>query len=178
MSDEMPSQPGPILVRPVRSSRDRRIFLEFPWRIYHRDPLWVPPLLPDRRKAIDPRRGVFFQRGDAQLFVAWRDGKPVGTISAAEDRAYNAAMGKRECMFGFFECIDDKRVARALLQGAAEWAAGRGLLTLGGPFNLDYEDAYGVLVEGRDRPPVVLCGHTPRLLPGLLRRMGICAAAR
>jgi len=161
MSDTMPTPPAAILVRPVRSSRERRLFLEFPWRIYRHDPLWVPPLLPDRRKAIDPLRGVFFQRGEAEFFIAWRDGEPVGTISAAEDRAYNSAMAKRECMFGFFECIDDTTVAQALVRKAAEWAASRGLLTLGGPFNLDYEDAYGVLVEGRDRPPVILCGHTP-----------------
>jgi GNAT superfamily N-acetyltransferase len=157
----MPSPTGPILVRPAHNARDRRAFLEFPWHIYRRDPLWVPPLLKDRRRAIDPRKGVFFQRGEAEFFVAWRDGVPVGTISAAEDRAYNASMGKHECMFGFFDCVDDAQVARFLLRQAAAWAAQRGLLTLGGPFNLDYEDAYGVLVEGRDRPPVILCGHTP-----------------
>jgi len=145
----------------VRNARDRRTFLEFPWRIYKSDPLWVPPLLSERRKTIDPSRGVFFKRGEAELFIAWRGGTPVGTICAAVDKAYNAAMNKHECMFGFFECIDDAAVAAALIRRAAAWAAGRGLLTLGGPFNLDYEDAYGVLVEGRDRPPVILCGHTP-----------------
>jgi GNAT superfamily N-acetyltransferase len=157
----MHSPPGPINVRPVRTARERRIFLEFPWKIYRNDPLWVPPLAADRRKATDPRTGVFFKRGEADFFIAWRGGTPVGTVCAAEDRAYNTAMRKRECMFGFFECVDDSDVARALLRTAAVWADGRGLLTLGGPFNLDYEDAYGVLVEGRDRPPVILCGHTP-----------------
>jgi GNAT superfamily N-acetyltransferase len=150
-----------INVLPVRTTRDRRIFLEFPWRIYRHDPLWVPPLLPDRRKATDRRTGVFFQRGEAEFFIAWQDRTPVGTICAAEDRAYNTSMRKSECMFGFFDCVDDQQCARSLLRRAAEWAESRGLLTLGGPFNLDYEDAYGVLVEGRDRPPVILCGHTP-----------------
>jgi GNAT superfamily N-acetyltransferase len=164
--------PGTIDVLPVRNACDRRIFLEFPWRIYRNDPLWVPPLLPDRRKAIDRRKGVFFQRGEAEFFIAWRDGRPVGTISAAEDRAYNTAMGKRECMFGFFECVNDQQCAQALIRQAAEWAAGRGLLTLGGPFNLDYEDAYGVLVEGRDRPPVILCGHTPPYYQGFFEGSG------
>ena len=60
----------------------------------------------------------------------------------------------------------------ALLRQAAVWAAGRGLLTLGGPFNLDYEDAYGVLVEGRDRPPVMLCGHTPAYYQGFFEGTG------
>jgi GNAT superfamily N-acetyltransferase len=157
----MSDAPGSVTVQPVRNDRDRRIFLEFPWKIYRHDPLWVPPLLADRRRATDPRTGVFFKRGEAEFFIAWRDGVPVGTICAAVDKAYNASMQKSECMFGFFECVNDAQAARALLRQAADWAKRRGLLTLGGPFNLDYEDAYGVLVEGRDRPPVILCGHTP-----------------
>jgi len=70
-------------------------------------------------------------------------------------------MHVKECMIGFFDCVDQPDVARALFDAAAGWAASRGLTCLSGPFNLDIEDAYGVLVEGRDRPPVMLCGHTP-----------------
>jgi len=168
----MPPIAGPIHVVPLRNARERRIFLEFPWRIYRNDPLWVPPLLPDRRKAIDRRTGVFFQRGEAEFFIAWRDGTPVGTICAAEDRAYNTSMQRRECMFGFFDCVNDQQCARALFRRAAEWAACRDLRTLGGPFNLDYEDAYGVLIEGRERPPVILCGHTPPYYQGLFEGSG------
>ena len=152
----------PLQVTPVRSARDRRAFLEFPWKVYRDDPLWVPPLLSDRRKATDPATGTFFRRGEADFFLARRGGRVVGTICAAEDRAYNADMHQSECMFGFFECFPgDREIPLALVREAARWAAARGLATLGGPFNLDYEDGYGVLVEGRDRPPVVLCGHTP-----------------
>ena len=175
MTAVMPHDAGSIEVLPARNARDRRIFLEFPWRIYKADPLWVPPLLADRRKAIDPAKGVFFKRGEADFFIAWRGGTPVGTICAAEDKAYNAAMHKRECMFGFFECVEDARVAAALIRQAAVWAAGRGLLTLGGPFNLDYEDAYGVLIEGRDRPPVILCGHTPAYYQAFFEGTGFTA---
>jgi GNAT superfamily N-acetyltransferase len=132
----------------------------------------VPPLLRERRKAIDVRKGAFFQRGEAEFFIAWRKGRPVGTICAAEDRTYNAAMGKREWMFGFFECVNDPLAARALIRQAAQWGGARGLLTLGGPFNLDYEDAYGVLIDGRDRPPVILCGHTPPYYQGFFEGFG------
>jgi len=161
-----------VEVLPVRTGREKRLFLTFPWRIYAGDPLWVPPLLADREKAVDPSRGVFFRRGEAELFIAWRDGRPVGTICAAEDRALNERLGKRECMFGFFESIDDEGVARAMIERVSRWASDRGLDTLGGPFNLDYEDGYGVLVEGRDRPPVMLCGHTPPYYQGFFERAG------
>lgn len=69
--------------------------------------------------------------------------------------------GTCDCMIGFFEYIEDEQVFLALLDTARTWAQLHGLNALYGPFNLDYEDSYGVLVEGRDRPPVLLCGHTP-----------------
>jgi GNAT superfamily N-acetyltransferase len=150
-----------IEIRPVRLANDRRTFLLFPWQIYRHDPLWVPPLLPERAARIDPRRGTFFRRGKAEFFIAWRGKEPVGTICAAEDQAVNSQRGLHDCMFGFFECIQDYQTACALFEAAAAWARSQGLETLYGPFNLDYEDSYGILIEGRDRPPVLLCGHTP-----------------
>ena len=161
-----------IEVLPVRGGRQKRLFLEFPWRVYAGDPLWVPPLLPERSRAIDPHQGVFFQRGSAEYFIAWRNGKPVGTISAAEDRALNERTGRKECIFGFFECINEAGAARALVDTAAGWARMRGLDALSGPFNLDYEDGYGVLIEGRDRPPVMLCGHSPPYYKGFMEACG------
>ncbi|MBN1248966.1 MAG: GNAT family N-acetyltransferase, partial [Anaerolineae bacterium] len=162
----------PITVTPIHNSRDRRIFLTFPWRIYKGDPLWVPPLVRDRAEATDPARGAFFKRGEAQCFVAWRDGVPVGTICAGEDRFANEHRGKRECIFGFFDYVDDDAVASALLARAIAWARQRDLNALFGPFNLDYENAYGVLLEGRDRPPTLLCGHTPPYYVGFMDRYG------
>jgi GNAT superfamily N-acetyltransferase len=161
-----------IQIRPVRTRRERRAFLTLPWRIYHNDPLWVPPLLSERAKTIDPERGSFFQHGEAECFVAWREGRAVGTVCAAEDSELNALLQQRECTFGFFECIDDDAVAEAMLNTVQAWAAARALDTITGPFNLDRENAYGVLIEGRDRPPVLLCGHTPPYYQDLLERIG------
>lgn len=150
-----------VVVRPVCTRAERRAFLAFPWRIFRDDPLWVPPLLPDWADRIDPRKGIFFKRGEAEFFIAWRGGEPVGTICAAEDREMNAERSLRECVFGFCNFVDDYAVFEALISTAKAWAQARGLVQIAGPYNLDYEDSYGVLVEGRDRPPVMLCGHTP-----------------
>jgi GNAT superfamily N-acetyltransferase len=160
-----------VQMTPVRTRAEKREFLTFPWRIYADDPLWVPPLLPERAKFIDPARGPFFKRGTAEFFIARRRGVPVGTICAAEDRALNERTGDRECMFGFFDCVDEE-AAGALFDHAERWAAARGLTHLAGPINLDPEDSYGVLVEGRDRPPVLLCGHSPVAYQGWFERAG------
>ena len=161
-----------IDVRPIRTARERRVFLTFPWVIYRDDPLWVPPLLPERARVIDPARGAFFKRGQAEFFIAWRDRRPVGTICTAEDPPTNELRGTRECLWGFFECVDDDAVAAALFDRVKDWARPRDLNALYGPFNLDYEDSYGILIEGRDRPPALMCGHTPPYYQRLVEAQG------
>jgi GNAT superfamily N-acetyltransferase len=162
----------PVHIEPAVSVRERYQFLSFPWRIYKDDPLWVPPLMPQRSKVIDPERGKFFQDGYAELFIAWRDGEPVGTISCGEDQTATESRGFGECQIGFFECIEDYDVAKALFDRALEWAADHDLTRVRGTYNLDREDSRGILVEGRDRPPAIYCGHTAPYYPGYFERFG------
>jgi len=161
-----------IEVRPVHDKHERKAFLAFPWRIYRRDPFWVPPLLSNRDSNTDPAHGPFFKHGRAEFFVAWKDGQPVGTICAAEDKNNTAVLGHGECMVGFFECVDDYAVAEALFDAAAGWAIANGLTKLYGPYNLDPEDSRGLHIEGRDRPPAVMCGHAPAYYQGFFERYG------
>lgn len=167
---------SPIEIHPVETRRERRRFLTFPWCIYRDDPLWVPPLLPERMQLIDPARGPIYERGTAAFYTAWQDGRPVGTICAADDVELNEWLGVRECTFGFFECVEDYAVAEALLQQVVAWAEMRHLDSIVGPFHLDRENGYGVLVEGRDRPPALLCGHTPPYYQHFLERFGFVPA--
>jgi GNAT superfamily N-acetyltransferase len=165
-----------IKIIPVRTALDRRLFLTFPWRIYKGDPLWVPPLVPERAKMIDPKRGKFFEDGYAELFIAWKNGRPVGTICASEDQSATKSRGWGECLFGFFECVDDYAVAEALFDRASAWAREHGVKKMTGVFNLDREDSRGILIEGRDRPPAILCGHGPEYYPGFFERYGFVKA--
>lgn len=162
-----------IQVKPVITKRERTVFLTFPWRIYKNDPLWVPPLIPERAKVIDPKRGAFFKNGYADLFIAWRDGTPVGTIVCSEDTTATKFRGYGECMIGFFECIEDYSVAEVLLKTAKEWARLRGLKSIYGPYDLDVEDSRGLLIEGRDRPPALLCAHTQPYYVEFFERFGL-----
>jgi len=131
---------------------------------------------------MDPRRGAFLKRGEAAFFLA-EERRPcplpnrvVGTICAAVDWEQVRTVGRRECVFGFFETINSLAVARALIGGAEAFARAHNLDSLIGPFNLDYEDGYGILVEGRDRPPAILCGHTPAYYQRLVESLGFVPA--
>ncbi len=161
-----------ITIKKVQTEKDRHKLLTFPWKVYRRDPLWVPPLLPERMELIDPTRGVFFERGEAAFFLAYKGGKLAGTICAAEDPPTNIKRGTKECIFGFLEYLPDYDVFRALIDQAVSWGLDRDLDTMYGPWNLDYEDSYGVLIEGRDSPPALMCGHSPVYYQEYMERYG------
>ncbi len=150
-----------LKVQPVQTRRERTLFLTFPWQLYKNDPLWVPPLLSERAKALDLQRGPFFKDGYAEFFIAWKDGRPAGTLCCAQEGANTRFKGRPECMLGFFECIQDYSVAEALFQQAERWSRDHEMKSMYGTYNLDREDARGVLVEGYDRPAPILCGHNP-----------------
>lgn len=150
-----------IDIRQVQNAAQLRRFVAFPWHIYRGDPLWVPPLLPDRLKQLNPQTGTFFRHGEAGFFLAYQNEKLAGTVMAAIDRSSNASRGLKDGMFGFFECVNDQDVANMLFATAEAWIKARGMNRMIGPFNMDYDAAYGVLIEGRDRPPAISCGHSP-----------------
>jgi len=161
-----------IEMRGVVTKREKRLFLTFPWRIYKNDLLWVPPLLSERAKVIDPGQGNFFKDGDAEIFIALKDGKPAGTLCLAQDFNRRRAYGYKECMYGFVECIEDYEIFEAMFDFAEDWARERDMKALYGPFNLDREDSRGLLIEGRERPPAILCGHQPAYYQGFFERYG------
>jgi GNAT superfamily N-acetyltransferase len=161
-----------IQILPIRTKREKNIFLTFPWRIYKNDPLWVPPILSDRAKATDPAHGIFFKDGDAELFIAWKDGQPAGTLCLAEEKARTRHRGYAECMFGFVECVEDYEVFSAMFDHAGLWAGSRGMTAFYGPYNLDREDSRGILIEGFDRPPAIYLAHHPPYYREFFERYG------
>src|SRR5947209_15317411 len=126
---------GALEVRPVAGRRELSTFIKLPWRVYRNEPRWVPPLLFDRKRFLDRSRNPFFKHAEAEFFLAWRDGRPVGRISAHIDRHFNEFQHHEWGMFGFFECENDPEAAGALLSTAAEWLTGRGRDRMVGPMD-------------------------------------------
>jgi hypothetical protein len=117
----------------VSSRADRDAFIKFPWRIYEKDPAWVPPLIIERKEFLDREKHPFFEHGTAEFFLARRDGEMVGRIAASDDPKYNALHGSNVGCFGMFESIDDQEVANALFGAAADWLRTLGRDEIMGP---------------------------------------------
>jgi GNAT superfamily N-acetyltransferase len=144
-------------IRPVQGKSDRKRFLDLPYRLYATEERWVPPLRMERKEHLDPEKNPFFQHAEVQLFLAERDGRAVGRISAHVDRNLNEFQDNRWGLFGFFECEDDPEAARALVGTAEAWLRERGRDRMVGPMDFTTNDECGILIEGHERPPIILC---------------------
>jgi hypothetical protein len=159
-----------VSVRPVEGKRDLDRFIKLPFRLRRDDPVWVPPLVLERRRFLDHRRNPYFQHADAQYFLCERDGEVVGRISAQVDLRWDEFQGGSDGMFGFFEAEEDPEVAGALVEAAAGWVAERGRSRVLGPMDFTTNDESGLLIEGFERHPMILQPwhppHYQRLLEG------------
>lgn len=148
-----------IRVRAVDSRADRRAFVDLPYRIYRDDPAWVPPLRMEEKAALDERRNPFFEHGEAQYFLAERDGRVVGRISAHVNHLHNRRYEDRVGFFGWFECEEDEEAAHALLSAVEDWLRTRGMDTARGPMSFSTNDLLGTLVSGFEHSPMLLMSH-------------------
>jgi GNAT superfamily N-acetyltransferase len=149
-------------VRPVAGKRELNAFIKLPWRLYRNERNWVPPLLFERRRFFDRDRNPFFAHAEAEYFLAWRDGRLVGRITAHIDRNFNEFQHNDWGMFGFFECENDREAAFALLRTAEEWLRARHRDRMVGPMDFTTNDECGLLIDGYDLLPTILTGwHHP-----------------
>ncbi|HXF68839.1 MAG TPA: hypothetical protein VNK89_03455 [Thermoflexus sp.] len=150
-----------LTIRECRTPAERRAFVTFPWRVYRGDPYWVPPLISERMAFFDPRRNPFYQHAEVALFMAQRDGEPVGTIAAVINHQHNAFHNEQVGFFGAFEVLPDREAAYALLSTARDWVRARGMTALRGPATFSTNEECGLLIEGFNDPPRILMTYNP-----------------
>ena len=157
----------------VATGLEKDRFIRLQYELYRGNPFFVPPLLMERHEFLDAEKNPFYRHAEVALFLATREGKPVGRVAAVEDRNYNTFHGSKVAYFGLFECIDDAGVAASLLAAARNWARWRGLTQLIGPMSLSTNYDCGLLVEGFDSSPYVMTGYNPPYYAELLEACGL-----
>lgn len=154
-----------IEIREAKTKKDVKSFIKFPWQIYRIDSelnqYWVPPLISDYVKTLNPEKYPLWEHADRALFTAWKNGKMVGTIAAIENRRHNMIHEDKVGFWGFFECINDQEVANALFDKAKSWLKQKGLEAMRGPISPSLNDQCGMLTKGFDSPPVFLMLYNP-----------------
>ncbi|HEX3736056.1 MAG TPA: hypothetical protein VHV53_00815 [Solirubrobacterales bacterium] len=143
-----------VEITTVKGRRQVGEFIDLPFRLHAGTP-WVTPLKLERRLFLDRKLNAYFKHGEAEYFLARRDGRVVGRITAQIDFAYNRFHGTRTGMFGFLEFEDDPAILGALLAAAEGWLRARGCAQMLGPMDFNLNEEGGVLIEGFELEPLV-----------------------
>ncbi len=161
-----------ITIVPVETKSQRAKFIDFPHDLYANDPNYVPELFLAQDDLLNPKKHPFYQHSTAQPFLAYQDGEIVGRVLAIYNTNHNAFNQVNEGQFGFFDCINDQEVANKLLETAEEWVKNKGANNIVGPINLSTNDTLGLLVEGFDRPPMVMMPYNFPYYMDLISKAG------
>jgi len=159
----MAGMTDPLSIRPIASTRDRKAFVDLPFRLYAGDPNWVPPLKSEALGMITPEKNGWYSHAEAQLFLAEEGGRVVGRISAHIDTLAltmpaEQGFGPGVGQWGSMEA-EREDVFLALLARAEDWLRGKGMSRALGPISQSIWEEPGVLVEGFDHPPTIMMGH-------------------
>jgi GNAT superfamily N-acetyltransferase len=165
-----------IEVVPADRGKCFKEFVELPYNLYRDNPYWVAPLRIAVRELLDRQKHPFWAHADGAFFLALVDGEPAGRIAAILDRKNNEFHSENAVFFGFFESINDKRVAQALLDSARQWARERGATVLRGPVNPSTNYECGLLVDGFDLSPIVMMPYNFDYYPELIEAAGFAKA--
>jgi hypothetical protein len=159
-------------IREIPIGGDLGPFLDVVETIYRDDPCFVRPLDMDLKDRLS-RKNPFFEHAEGTTFVAFRNGKPVGRITAQIDKSHQDRYGDGVGFFGFLDTIDDAEVCKELIDRAAAWLKARGMKRLRGPMSLNINEEMGCLVEGFDTPPMILMPHHRAYQGGLIEKAGL-----
>jgi GNAT superfamily N-acetyltransferase len=165
-----------VTVRPVEGRRDLRAFIEVPYALRKDDPQWVPPLRFERRQFLDRKKNPYFQHAEVALFLAERDGRPVGRISATVDERWDEYQGGSDGLFGFLDFENDPAVLEALFEAASDWLRERGRTRMLGPMDFTTNDECGLLIEGYEEPSMILEPWHPPYYRELVEAQGMTKA--
>lgn len=161
-----------VTVIPVRSWSERRQFVRLPWELYQHDANWVPPLVRNQQQLLGYRSHPFHQIAEVQTYLARRGGRVVGRVAVLVNHRHNERYEELRGFFGFFECVEDARVAAALFDACRAWLNERGISRLRGPTNPSMNYECGLLIEGFDSPPVFMMTYNPPYYARLLENYG------
>ena len=161
---QVPSTAEPLRIATVRGAHDFHRFIRVSWSIYAKDPVWGPPLWVERRDHLS-QRNPYFAHARTCFWLAYRGVNPVGRMSAQVDELWESRYRDATGFFTMLEAEDAAETFHALLGTAEVWLRDQGMSHIRGPFNFSSNQECGLLVEGCDKPPMIMMGHARPYYP-------------
>lgn len=164
----------PITIREI-TEEGLDAFIDYPFALFSGHPYWVGELKKDTRHLLDTAH-PFWRHGERALFMAFRDGKPVGRIAAVVNRAHNSFHSENCGFFGFFDCAEDRDSAAGLFAAAEKFLRAKGMDKIRGPVNPSTNETCGLLIDGFNATPMVMMPYNPPYYAGLIEAAGFAKA--
>ncbi len=161
-----------VEIKKVSSKKDLKIFVRFANRMYKGNPCYVPSMPFDDMGTFDPKENGAYDFSEAELYLAYKEGKLVGRVAAIINSKANKAWNVKQVRFGWVDFIDDMEVSSALLDAVAEFGRSRGMTQIVGPLGFTDFDPEGMLVEGFDRISTMALIYNHPYYPEHLKKLG------
>ena len=161
-----------VEIRPVRTRSELRKFVNFPEKLYRRNPYYVPPLVFDQMDTLDPEKGAAQEFCDSRLWLAYKDGEIAGRVAAIVNHKANEQWDHREVRFGWYDFIEDFEVAAALMEKVYELGRAHRMDAVVGPLGFTDFDPEGMLIDGFDRISTMALIYNHPYYNDYLERMG------
>jgi hypothetical protein len=158
---------------PVRTDKDLKDFINYPYKLYKSDRYWVPPLKRDVRNLLDKKKNPFWTHAEKELFLVYRDKQLSGRIAAIIDYNFMEFWDEKTAYFGFFECDNDEEAAKMLFDHVQDYFSDKGIDKFIGPMNPSTNDECAVLIEGFYTPPYIMMTHNYEYYDELIKKCGL-----
>ncbi len=165
-----------VETRALSGLSDLKRFVDLPFHLHAGEPMWVPPLKLERYLFLSRKLNAFFSHGEAEYFLAWKDGRVVGRATAHINQAFNQQQQKNWGWFGFLEFEQDIEILNALLDTAAAWLGSRGCERMVGPADFAMNNESGILIEGYELRPMIVQPWHPPYYQQLMEQAGMAKA--
>lgn len=140
-----------VEIRQVMTRSELRKFVDFPEKLYRNNPYYVPPLVFDQMDTLDQQKGAAQEFCDSALYMAYKDGEAVGRVAAIVNRLANEQWNHKEVRFGWYDFIEDREVAKALMDKVYEFGRKHKMDSVVGPLGFTDFDPEGMLIHGYDQ---------------------------
>lgn len=163
-----------IEIRAVKSAKDLKKFIQFPYKLYKNVPQWVPALEGDEYDTLDRKKNGAFEYCDSEMYLAYKDGELAGRVAAIINFKANEKWGEKNVRFGWLDFIEDEEVLKALMDSVIAWGRKHGCTMVKGPLGFTDMDKEGLLVEGYGNLSPFTCLYNFPYYDTLLQKLGFC----
>lgn len=161
-----------VEIRKVQTKKELKEFIHFANDLYKGDEYYAPNLISDDYNTFDPKKNGAFDFCQAQMFLAYKEGKVAGRVMAIINNRANETWKVKQVRYGWIDFINDEEVAKALLDAVAAWGKERGMTDIAGPLGFTDFDPEGMLVEGFERVATIIGIYNYPYYPQILEKLG------